>query len=44
MKQKVTFEIALRDINRKTQKTSDGKVAGKIPAEITAKSLIEEDR
>lgn len=44
MKQKVTFEMALRDINRKTKKTSDGKVAGKMPAEITAKSLIEEDR
>ena len=44
MKQKVTFEMALRDINRKTQKTSDGKVAGKMPAEITSKSLIEEDR
>ena len=44
MKQKVTFEMALRDINRKTQKTSDGKVAGKMPAEITSKILIEEDR
>lgn len=44
MEQEVTFEMALRDINLKTQKTSDGKVAGKIPAEITAKSLIEENR
>ncbi len=44
MEQKVTFEMALRDINLKTQKTSDGKVAGKMPTEITSKSLIEEDR
>lgn len=44
MKQKVTFEMALRDINRKTKKTSDGKVLSNPPAEITAKSLIEEDR
>lgn len=42
--QKVTFEMALRDINRKTKKTSDGKVLSNPPAEITAKSLIEEDR
>nr|DAW77041.1 MAG TPA: hypothetical protein [Caudoviricetes sp.] len=44
MKQKVTFEMALRDINRKTKKTSDGKVLSNPPAEITAKSLIEEER
>ena len=42
--QKVTFEMALRNINRKTKKTSDGKVLSKPPAEITAKSLIEEGR
>lgn len=42
--QKVTFEMALRDINRKTKKTSDGKVLSNPPAEITAKSLIEEGR